>query len=349
MLDEARRQSSHIQTPLKDLYVNLSDSRVESPSDHLQIVAKIWTSPWRRRDSVSSNDSREFNVDSCVDKPLKGSSMFDPFMENPCVARPNQKWLKYAISICVTATFYVYAQLLHNQAVTEHLATQLFTFKQNFADTKRRLEVMVENTALRLKYQQEMLERNLQNIIAKEIEKFGSDKTGMTDFALESTGGKIIQLSPGTENFEQAVSMMGMTLCDGKHGPRAMIQVSDLAVFVQDRIEAADMSPGYCWAIKGSSGGVIIKLLGNVRITAVSVEHISKNLSPTKEVSSAPKNFSVWGLKSPTDRGVVLGEFSYDVNGALVQTYKVNNSMAFEYVEFRVLTNQGESRLHLHL
>lgn len=96
----------------------------------------------------------------------------------------------------------------------------------------------------------------LKGYIHKEIERFSSDKTGKTDFALEatgttdrkiyktrhffiifyvSTGGKIVQLSPGTENFEQAVTFFGMTLCDGKHGPRAMIQVrtSDIsAIYV---------------------------------------------------------------------------------------------------------------------
>lgn len=54
------------------------------------------------------------------------------------------------------------------------------------------------------------------------------------------------------------------------------------------------MSPGHCWAIKGNSGGVIIKLIAPVKIDSVSLEHISKNLSPTGEISSAPNSFSVW-------------------------------------------------------
>lgn len=53
------------------------------------------------------------------------------------------------------------------------------------------------------------------------------------------------------------------------------------------------MSPGHCWAFKGSHGGAVIKLLGKVQVNAVSLEHISENVSPTGEVSSAPKEFIV--------------------------------------------------------
>lgn len=52
--------------------------------------------------------------------------------------------------------------------------------------------------------------------------------------------------------------------------------------------------PGECWAIKGTTGAVVIRLLGKVLVTGVSLEHIPKTLSPTGEISSAPKEFSVW-------------------------------------------------------
>lgn len=54
------------------------------------------------------------------------------------------------------------------------------------------------------------------------------------------------------------------------------------------------MSPGHCWAIKGSHGGAVVKLLGKVQINGVSLEHISESVSPTGEISSAPREFTIW-------------------------------------------------------
>lgn len=53
------------------------------------------------------------------------------------------------------------------------------------------------------------------------------------------------------------------------------------------------MAPGQCWAFKGSRGQAIIKLVSPVRISGVSLEHISKSISPTGEISTAPKDFSI--------------------------------------------------------
>lgn len=54
------------------------------------------------------------------------------------------------------------------------------------------------------------------------------------------------------------------------------------------------MAPGQCWAFKGSRGQATIKLLTPVRICGVTLEHISKSISPSGEISTAPKDFSIW-------------------------------------------------------
>jgi hypothetical protein len=51
--------------------------------------------------------------------------------------------------------------------------------------------------------------------------------------------------------------------------------------------------PGECWAFEGE-GAVVIRLIGKVNITAVSIEHASRALLPTAIIKSAPKDFSVW-------------------------------------------------------
>ncbi|XP_060523195.1 SUN domain-containing protein 2-like [Cylas formicarius] len=177
---------------------------------------------------------------------------------------------------------------------------------------------------------QENLRTSTQLLVQREIEKLYSDKTGKTDFALESAGGSIVQVTAGTENYGQPKnSLLGISLCEGVHGPRSMIQTGS--------------SPGECWALKGSSGGAIIKLLGSVRVDAVSMEHISKTISPSGDSSTAPKDFAVWGLKAPGDRGQLLGQFVYDTDGPLVQTFDLPRSAVkiFEYIELRILSNHG--------
>ncbi|XP_023310383.1 SUN domain-containing protein 2-like [Anoplophora glabripennis] len=315
----------------KKLYVDLSDCKVNTNEQGQEVNIGLvpQSSEFRRRrESTSSEDSRVFDFEHhAYSKSLQLKyKVMDNI--NPCDpgGRNRSNWLKYFVLISITSIMYIYIQTLHSSDSIKRLGRDLDKVKLNIEDSKTKLN-RIEKVLNNIKQQQDKQHNGLKSAISQEIEKFSSDKTGKTDFALEATGGKIIQLSPGTENFEQAVTFFGMMLCDGKHGPRAMIQ--------------ADMSPGNCWAIKGTSGGAIIKLIGRVKIDSVSLEHISKNLSPTGEVSSAPNNFSVWGLVNLSDRGQILGTFSYNINGALVQTFPISNHNSFEYVEFRVLTNQG--------
>lgn len=52
--------------------------------------------------------------------------------------------------------------------------------------------------------------------------------------------------------------------------------------------------PGECWAFKGTTGNVVIQLLGPVHVSGVSLEHIPQSISPLGETSTAPKDFSIW-------------------------------------------------------
>lgn len=102
--------------------------------------------------------------------------------------------------------------------------------------------------------------------------------------------------------------------------------------------------PGECWAFKGSSGSIVIKLLGLVQISGFSLEHIPQAISPSGETSTAPREFSVWGLDSVEDKdGFLFGDFTYDNNGPPIQYFEVQNQAkkAYEIVEFTVHSNSG--------
>lgn len=54
-----------------------------------------------------------------------------------------------------------------------------------------------------------------------------------------------------------------------------------------------DIYPGNCWAFKGSQGYLVVRLSMTIRPTSFTLEHIPKTLSPTGNITSAPKDFSV--------------------------------------------------------
>lgn len=55
--------------------------------------------------------------------------------------------------------------------------------------------------------------------------------------------------------------------------------------------------PGECWAFKGSTGTAVIKLINKIYVTGFSLEHIPSNISPTGDVSTAPKEFALFVSK----------------------------------------------------
>lgn len=179
----------------------------------------------------------------------------------------------------------------------------------------------------------------VKNIIREQLNVYDSDKTGKTDFALESAGGRIVKIKD-TENYVPAITFLGITLSDSKNGPCTMIQSS------------SDL--GECWAFKGNKGTAIIKLLGRVRINAVSIEHISPKISPTGDIVTAPKEFSVYGLPyvdCPDQEKILLGKFEYLDNGSTIQMFEIIDCNAcgtcipsFDLIELQIHSNHGSSQ-----
>ncbi|XP_012271483.2 SUN domain-containing protein 1 [Orussus abietinus] len=172
----------------------------------------------------------------------------------------------------------------------------------------------------------------VRDLVKSELETYDADKTGRTDYALESSGGTILS-TRNTETYlagAPVLTLFGIPIVEQKNNPRAIIQTGVL--------------PGECWAFKGNSGSVVIKLLGLVYISGVSLEHISASISPTGDTSTAPRDFCVWGLEDVNDsEGFLLGHFTYDNQGPPVQYFEVENKprKAYEIVELTVHSNSG--------
>ncbi|NXD18215.1 SUN2 protein, partial [Nothocercus nigrocapillus] len=102
--------------------------------------------------------------------------------------------------------------------------------------------------------------------------------------------------------------------------------------------------PGQCWAFQGAQGQAVTRLPQHIWPGAVTVEHISKAVSPSGEVSSAPKDFAVFGMDEEGPEEDLLGLFAYDVEQEAVQTFHLKKQLprAFQFIKFQVRSNWGK-------
>uniref|UniRef100_A0A674GPX2 Sad1 and UNC84 domain containing 1 n=1 Tax=Taeniopygia guttata TaxID=59729 RepID=A0A674GPX2_TAEGU len=175
-------------------------------------------------------------------------------------------------------------------------------------------------------------EAQAQIIVNNALKLYSQDKTGMVDFALESGGGSILstRCSETYETKTALISLFGIPLWYFSQSPRVVIQ--------------PDMYPGNCWAFKGSQGYLVVRLSMKIYPTAFTLEHIPKTLSPTGNITSAPRNFA--GLDDEyQEEGKLLGEYVYDQDGEPLQMFPVmeENEDAFQIVELRIFSNWGHA------
>ncbi|KOX72818.1 SUN domain-containing protein 1 [Melipona quadrifasciata] len=160
-----------------------------------------------------------------------------------------------------------------------------------------------------------MSPETVRELVRSELQTYDADKTGRTDYALATSGGAILS-TRNTETYSAGapvLKLFGIPICQQQNTPHAVIQTGVL--------------PGECWAFKGSSGSVVIQLLGLVHVSGVSLEHIPQSISPTGETSTAPKDFSILGLTDVDDTNpFFFGEFTYDNTAPPVQYFEVQVS-----------------------
>ncbi|XP_057605612.1 SUN domain-containing protein 1 isoform X4 [Hippopotamus amphibius kiboko] len=171
-------------------------------------------------------------------------------------------------------------------------------------------------------------------IVNNALKLYSQDKTGMVDFALESGGGSVLstRCSETYETKTALISLFGVPLWYFSQSPRVAIQ--------------PDIYPGNCWAFRGSQGYLVVRLSMKIRPTAFTLEHIPKTLSPAGNITSAPKDFAVYGLENEyQEDGQLLGQFTYDQEGESLQMFPAllqkTPERAFQIVELRIFSNWG--------
>uniref|UniRef100_A0A669D637 Sad1 and UNC84 domain containing 1b n=1 Tax=Oreochromis niloticus TaxID=8128 RepID=A0A669D637_ORENI len=177
-----------------------------------------------------------------------------------------------------------------------------------------------------------LTEEQVKLIVQNALKLYSQDRTGQVDYALESGGGSILstRCSETYETKTALMSLFGLPLWYFSQSPRVVIQ--------------PDVYPGNCWAFKGSQGYLVIRLSLRILPTSFAVEHIPKTLSPTGNITSAPRNFTVFGLDDEhQEEGKLLGNYIYQDDGESLQIFPVmeENDKTFQIIEVRVLSNWG--------
>ncbi|KAH0628368.1 hypothetical protein JD844_009438 [Phrynosoma platyrhinos] len=169
--------------------------------------------------------------------------------------------------------------------------------------------------------------------------------------ALEEQVQEIQHLKNQTEHLRAEISSINKGILNSV---KQILSESDIPGENKD----PDVYPGNCWAFHGSQGQVVIKLPEKIQPTAVTVQHISRTVAPLKEVTSAMKDFSVYGIDNETDEETLLGTFMYDIEKETIQTFQLQASVSFGlfpplspfqneaakpflYIKFKVQSNWG--------
>ncbi|XP_072705486.1 SUN domain-containing protein 3-like [Ciconia boyciana] len=162
------------------------------------------------------------------------------------------------------------------------------------------------------------------------IEKVLENYLQMPDWALEAIGATIDEERTSRSYGGEGKKTWWLS-------PFSFSSANPPETILQTRI-----APGNCWAFQGSRGHVVIRLPEQIWPMAFTIWHISEAVSPSGEVSSAPKTFVFEGVDEATAE-TLLGTFTYDVHKEIAQTFHVQKELprTFRYIKFQVQSNWG--------
>ncbi|XP_030903546.2 sperm-associated antigen 4 protein-like [Melopsittacus undulatus] len=201
-------------------------------------------------------------------------------------------------------------------------AVQVYAARRNVLQIVRDV---LEDHAVQEEQTQEILQ-----LTEVAVKKVLENYVLMPDWALESTGATIDEerTSKSYGGKDMITWMRSLFTFFFANPPSTILQPS--------------ITPGNCWPFQGSQAHVVIRLPAHVWPTAFTVWHISAAVSPSGEVSSAPREFTVFGVDEAKAE-TLLGTFTYDVHKEIAQTFHVQKELPgpFSYIKFQVQSNWG--------
>lgn len=154
------------------------------------------------------------------------------------------------------------------------------------------------------------------------------------DLALRSAGGRIASIHKTRLLDECSVLTVLFGACHRRNPPEKVIEGS--------------IKPGQCFCFHGKKGEFTIEMGCEAVLDGVTVEHIAKSMTPTNDISDAPKVFTLTGLKDLHDeKGFNFGTFEFDptVKSKKSFTLPIKSEEKFKFIKVSVSDNHGNADL----
>ncbi|GAA5835196.1 hypothetical protein JCM9279_007226 [Rhodotorula babjevae] len=142
----------------------------------------------------------------------------------------------------------------------------------------------------------------ISSLVDSALLRYSKDVLARPDYALFTSGGRVIRslTSPSYDPHPSGAARSALAWLTGTKAPRGRPPVTALH---------SDNSPGSCWPFAGQQGQLGIQLSRRVVPTDVTLEHISTDVALDGDVSSAPKDFEVWGIVEGADNVAKVGQY----------------------------------------
>lgn len=217
------------------------------------------------------------------------------------------------------------------QSAEEIVNNQRDTIHRWIEQTIREAQERKENQQQWFGKSSDLTRSEIIELIESALERHNADGIGLPDFALQSTGARI-DIDRTSSSYYKLVdsSFLGY-----------------LQSFIQKRkygshpsvVLQPDNSLGNCWAFPGSHGNLTVRLPYTIYQDKFSLDHVSDKVA--FNISSAPKDFKVWGIDDLTGTAHLFGQYQYQIPGKQVQTFSVQNKATKPYslVTLEVISN----------
>ncbi|KAH9490050.1 Sad1 and UNC84 domain-containing protein [Bulinus truncatus] len=185
--------------------------------------------------------------------------------------------------------------------------------------------------------------KTTEEIVEEALYKYSADRLGLTDYALESSGATVLCSSETYYSKSGFISVFNLPTWYHASSASSVIQ--------------PDVQPGNCWAMNGNHGFVTIQLVMPVVITAVTLEHIPKEISVAGRLDSAPRDFLIVGKERGLDSpDIIFGTFTYKLGENPIQLFHLKdpyclikevpekcgpNKLIISIVTLKILNNYG--------
>jgi SUN domain-containing protein 1/2 len=225
--------------------------------------------------------------------------------------------------------------------------------EKNLSEISDVLKVLSQSQEKLSKEYDELLGTISEQVAEMTEKAYQQDAVGLPDYALESSGARVIsKLTTDTYKLQpdgivgKISNILGIAIKPGRP-PTEAIQPS--------------IHPGECWAMKGTQGVLTLKLAKNVIPTQITVEHLAKEISFS--VSSAPRFIEVYAIqdiKAFSEDYIIgkrelfgqekpfttlLGKIEFDPSKKSLQTFDLPSHLdkPIQYLQFQFLENWGNS------